>query len=50
MILPLYGTIVRNKFPSDVSNLERYYTDYYANEDYYEDGLLKLREISVLQS
>lgn len=50
VILPLYGTIVRNKFPSDVSNLERYYTDYYANEDYYEDGLLKLREISVLQS
>lgn len=47
VIIPLYDIIVRYGYSSDISNYEDYYTEYYANEDYYEDGLMKLREISA---
>lgn len=49
VIIPLYDIITRWNYSSDVSNYEQYYTECYADEDYYEDGLLKLRQISALR-
>ncbi|MEK3901850.1 glycosyltransferase [Paenibacillus sp. FSL R7-0179] len=49
VLLRVYEIIVKYNLPSDVSNFEDYYTDSYANEDYYEDGLMKLRQISALR-
>jgi abequosyltransferase len=49
VILPLYEIIVTHGYSSDVSNYEEYYTEYYANEDYYEEGLLKLRQLSAIK-
>lgn len=49
VILPLYEKIIKKGLSSDISDLEAYYSEYYAEEDYYEEGLQKIRQLSALR-
>lgn len=49
VLLRVYESIMKYNLPSDVSDYEQYYKDYYQDEDYYEDGLMRLRQISALR-